>query len=949
MFRIADGREHFYQWDLDRQIIVEDNTITEVHFCNRTDDCSLVVEVVDGLANVPNVILQKSFDIRVFGYDGKATRYDEAFKVKARTKPTDYVYTETEVKSYEYLDKRIDEIEKNGISEAVVEKAVKDYLADVEVVDEKAREDIETIKNTYATEEFVEEAVADVEVDLTGYATENYVKNEIAKAQLSGGDGEDIDLSGYATKDELPTKVSQLENDSKYITREEVPETDLSEYAKKSEIPDVSDFITSIPSEYITESELDAKGYATGGYVDAKVAGIVMPDLTPYAKKEDIPTVPTKVSAFENDKGYLTSIPGEYITEAELSAKNYLTEHQSLAAYATKTYVDNTVAENQPNLSKYALKTDIPSLNGYATESYVDTEMGKTRTWVNTKGYATEQYVDEAIAGIEIPEGPSEDVDLSNYVTLDSAQEITGAKAFNTSVTVKNSTQATNLTSSSVRFTNDKTGSAVVLMRNNTKDHGLDLQLGGSGFITSEDECLHFYSSGQGYYPTLGKPGARWYKLHLDNLSDGTTSKSVTDVLAAPTTEEMNTAIQEAIANIDIPEGGNVDLSEYAKKSEVPSIEGLASEKYVDDAIAAIETSDGCKIAFVDHSDTQETIEAILEAGQWPVFKGNEIYNFRLPLTRKQTVSNVTYYTFGATYGNVAYYIRYSSTNGWDTLVSDCTLVRKDTDLQANAIGDADSVLSNIKISGKIYSIPEGGSADLTNYYTKDETYSKTEVDNKIASSGGGGSSGGGSDVKVFSLPAYKSEYSTALIAELWALMQTWTANCANGIAVMPENAIFYIKNPNDAYLDWYAPERITFAPNIMHFTCLPKDEYNAGLEFYIYFNNDGTLQRTFYEQTGLASSGGSDWNYTTDFYDSGLYNAKEIYIELMLTGDSYKRIFSHVVFNSNYNEYLGNNTYQYFNFTDTTNYSPYWTYDGGGIDIYDANEYELKVIAYKS
>ena len=80
---------------------------------------------------------------------------------------------------------------------------------------------------------------------IEGLATESYVKNEIANAQLSGGDTE-IDLSEYATKDELnnkadkssiPTKVSQLENDS--------------------------NFLTSVPNEYITESELNNKADKT--------------------------------------------------------------------------------------------------------------------------------------------------------------------------------------------------------------------------------------------------------------------------------------------------------------------------------------------------------------------------------------------------------------------------------------------------------------------------------------------------------------------------------------------------------------------------------------------------------------------------------------------------------------------------------------------------------------
>ena len=128
MFRIADGREHFYQWDLDRQVVVDDPSITEVHFCNRTEDVSLVVEVVDGLANVPNILLQSSFDMRVFAYDGKATRYDAVFKVKAKTKPSDYVYTETEIKSYEYLENKIREIEEQGWSDEIVEKSVKEYM-----------------------------------------------------------------------------------------------------------------------------------------------------------------------------------------------------------------------------------------------------------------------------------------------------------------------------------------------------------------------------------------------------------------------------------------------------------------------------------------------------------------------------------------------------------------------------------------------------------------------------------------------------------------------------------------------------------------------------------------------------------------------------------------------------------------------------------------------------
>lgn len=112
MFKIKDGRSKFYQWDLDRQLIVDDETITQVHFCNRTDECSLVVETFqqDGLtlANVPNVLLQTDWDVNVYAYDGKATKHSARFEVERRTKPTDYVYTETEVLKWESLEEQID-------------------------------------------------------------------------------------------------------------------------------------------------------------------------------------------------------------------------------------------------------------------------------------------------------------------------------------------------------------------------------------------------------------------------------------------------------------------------------------------------------------------------------------------------------------------------------------------------------------------------------------------------------------------------------------------------------------------------------------------------------------------------------------------------------------------------------------------------------------------------
>ena len=118
MFIILDGRDKFYQWDIERRLVVEDPSITEVHFCNRTDNCSLVCEtfVEDGLTlvNVPNVLLTTDWKIHVYAYDGKHTKHDECFEVISRTKPSDYIYTEIEVKRYEDYENRIKALEENG-------------------------------------------------------------------------------------------------------------------------------------------------------------------------------------------------------------------------------------------------------------------------------------------------------------------------------------------------------------------------------------------------------------------------------------------------------------------------------------------------------------------------------------------------------------------------------------------------------------------------------------------------------------------------------------------------------------------------------------------------------------------------------------------------------------------------------------------------------------------
>lgn len=114
MFRIYDGRTEFYQWDTNQKLIVEDSDIKEVHFANCLCPNAHVVETyTEGeltLADVPNILFQEHLDINVYAYDGKKTKHAERFEVNKRTKPADYVYTETEEKSFDNLQAKLEEL-----------------------------------------------------------------------------------------------------------------------------------------------------------------------------------------------------------------------------------------------------------------------------------------------------------------------------------------------------------------------------------------------------------------------------------------------------------------------------------------------------------------------------------------------------------------------------------------------------------------------------------------------------------------------------------------------------------------------------------------------------------------------------------------------------------------------------------------------------------------------
>lgn len=108
---LSNGKGHFYQWDTGQSIQVPEGVPT-VHFKMHGE--GVAFQAVDRMVAVPDELLQLKNDIILWTYDTNHTIDVARVPVKERDKPADYVYTPTEVKTWEQLDKRIAALEKGG-------------------------------------------------------------------------------------------------------------------------------------------------------------------------------------------------------------------------------------------------------------------------------------------------------------------------------------------------------------------------------------------------------------------------------------------------------------------------------------------------------------------------------------------------------------------------------------------------------------------------------------------------------------------------------------------------------------------------------------------------------------------------------------------------------------------------------------------------------------------
>ena len=130
MLDLNDGRDELWQWDTGRTLIV-DADCSQVHFSNKVFGRSIDVDVVGGVAIIPDILLQTDKDLNVWAFSGNAengyTKISKTFKVNRRNKPADYVFTPPDQTSLEEIKERVSYLESMQ-DPGAIKNAVEDYL-----------------------------------------------------------------------------------------------------------------------------------------------------------------------------------------------------------------------------------------------------------------------------------------------------------------------------------------------------------------------------------------------------------------------------------------------------------------------------------------------------------------------------------------------------------------------------------------------------------------------------------------------------------------------------------------------------------------------------------------------------------------------------------------------------------------------------------------------------
>lgn len=223
-------------------------------------------------ANATRTAGNLKFEIRAIGSNSKGNAY--VWKTKT--------FDKMNVLQSLIHDKVV-EVNESWVKELVedVAKNIAREIGQIQVADQVAA--AESAANR--AEVAADNAEQTVNNALVGYATEEFVNTAVAGVDVSD------QLKNYALKEEVPTKVSVLENDAGYLTASNIEGLATETYVQE-EIAKID----------VTEQLND---YALKTYVDDAVAAVdVSSQLVDYAKSKDVYTkseIDTKTGTMSSD------------------------------------------------------------------------------------------------------------------------------------------------------------------------------------------------------------------------------------------------------------------------------------------------------------------------------------------------------------------------------------------------------------------------------------------------------------------------------------------------------------------------------------------------------------------------------------------------------------------------------------------------------------------------
>lgn len=114
-YSLSNGKDTVYQWDKNITITIQEpENVPTVHF--KWGGKGVPLPVTNQQVEIPVELLQLPKDIVIWAYTPDHTMDMARIPLEPRPKPADYIYTPTEIKTWEELDERIKVLEDGGVA-----------------------------------------------------------------------------------------------------------------------------------------------------------------------------------------------------------------------------------------------------------------------------------------------------------------------------------------------------------------------------------------------------------------------------------------------------------------------------------------------------------------------------------------------------------------------------------------------------------------------------------------------------------------------------------------------------------------------------------------------------------------------------------------------------------------------------------------------------------------